>query len=72
MENEKRYQRTNNLFYVVCSRTKENLAVVCTADLIDEVLKRGHRAPTKIVSDKDPKKLVQKLIKEIGKAKRSK
>ena len=33
MENEKRYQRTNNLFYVVCSRAKENLAVVCTSDL---------------------------------------
>ena len=31
--NEKRYQRTNNLFYVVCSRAKENLAVVCTSDL---------------------------------------
>ncbi|TKJ33193.1 MAG: hypothetical protein CEE38_21300 [Planctomycetes bacterium B3_Pla] len=33
MEKEKRYQRTNNLFYVVCSRAKENLAVVCTSDL---------------------------------------
>jgi len=33
MENEKRCQRTNNLFYVVCSRAKENLAVVCTSDL---------------------------------------
>ncbi len=42
-----------------------------TADLIDEVLKRGRRAPTKIVSDTEPKKLVQKLIKEIQKVKRS-
>ena len=33
MENEERYLRTNNLFYVVCSRAKENLAVVCTSDL---------------------------------------
>jgi len=33
MENEDRYRRTNNLFYVVCSRAKENLAVVCTSEL---------------------------------------
>ena len=42
-----------------------------TADLIDEVLKRGYRPKTKIVFDKDPKKLVQKLIKLIKKEKRS-
>lgn len=33
MENPERYKRTKNLFYVVCSRTKENLAVVCTSEL---------------------------------------
>lgn len=32
-ENEKRFSRTNNLFYVVCSRAKKNLAVVCSSDL---------------------------------------
>jgi len=42
-----------------------------TADLIDEVLKRGYRPKKKIVSDTDPKKLVQKLIAMIKKEKRS-
>ena len=42
-----------------------------TADLIDEVLKRGYRPKTKIVYDKDPKKLVQKLINLVKKEKRS-
>jgi DNA helicase II / ATP-dependent DNA helicase PcrA len=32
-ENENRYKRTNNLFYVVCSRAMYNLAVVCTSEL---------------------------------------
>lgn len=34
-EKEDRYLRTNNLFYVVCSRAKNNLAVVCVSDLSD-------------------------------------
>lgn len=42
-----------------------------TADLIDEVLKRGYRPKTKIVFDSDPKKLVQKLNSLIKKEKRS-
>ncbi len=42
-----------------------------TADLIDEVLKRGYRPKTKIVFDRNPKKLVQKLISLIKKEKRS-
>lgn len=42
-----------------------------TADLIDEVLKRGYRPKTKIVYDRTPKKLVQKLISLIKKEKRS-
>lgn len=42
-----------------------------TADLIDEVLKKGYRPKTKIVYDKDPKKLVRKLIALIKKEKRS-
>lgn len=42
-----------------------------TADLIDEVLKRGYRPKTKIVYDRNPKKLVQKLIRLIKKEKRS-
>lgn len=42
-----------------------------TADLIDEVLKRGYRPKTKIVYDREPKKLVQKLIKLIRSEKRS-
>jgi DNA helicase II / ATP-dependent DNA helicase PcrA len=33
MEKEERYYRTNNLFYVVCSRAKKNLAVVCISEL---------------------------------------
>jgi uncharacterized protein (TIGR00725 family) len=42
-----------------------------TADLIDEVLKRGYRPKKKIVSDTNPKKLVQKLISLIEKEKKS-
>ncbi len=42
-----------------------------TADLIDEVLKRGYRPKKKVVFDNDPKKLVQKLISLIKKEKRS-
>ena len=34
-ENEDRNKRTNNLFYVVCSRAKNNLAVVCVSYLSD-------------------------------------
>jgi len=41
-----------------------------TADLIEEVLKRGHRPEKKIVYDSDPKRLVQKLIRLIKKEKR--
>ncbi len=32
-EKEDRYLRTSNLFYVVCSRAKNNLAVVCTSTI---------------------------------------
>ncbi|MFH2033047.1 MAG: UvrD-helicase domain-containing protein [Bacteroidota bacterium] len=32
-EKEERYLRTSNLFYVVCSRAKNNLAVVCLSEL---------------------------------------
>ncbi len=42
-----------------------------TADLIDEVLRRGYRPKTRIVYDREPKKLVQKLIELIKKEKRS-
>jgi len=42
-----------------------------TADLIEEILKRGHRPEKKIVFDRDPKNLVRKLIKLIEKEKRS-
>lgn len=31
--NEQRYYRTNNLFYVVCSRAKNNLAIICVSSL---------------------------------------
>ncbi len=34
-ENEDRFKRTNNLFYVVSSRAKKNLAVVCVSTLSD-------------------------------------
>lgn len=34
--NEDRSKRTKNLFYVVCSRAKNNLAVVCVSPLFDE------------------------------------
>jgi len=42
-----------------------------TADLIEEILKRGHRPEKKIVFNKEPKKLVEKLILAIKKYKRS-
>jgi uncharacterized protein (TIGR00725 family) len=42
-----------------------------TADLVDEILKKVHRPKKKIVSDTDPKRLVQKLITMIKKEKRS-
>ena len=42
-----------------------------TADLIPEILKRGHRPEKKIVFDSNPKKLVSKLIQLIKKEKRS-
>jgi len=32
-EKEERYLRTSNLFYVICSRAKNNLAVVCVSNL---------------------------------------
>lgn len=38
-----------------------------TADLINEVLKKGYRPKTKIVYDKDPQKLINKLINLIKK-----
>ena len=40
-----------------------------TADLINEVLKRGYRPKKKVVFDTNPKKLVQKLISLIEKEK---
>jgi uncharacterized protein (TIGR00725 family) len=36
-----------------------------TADFIDDILKKGHRPLTRIIYNKDPKKLVQDLIKII-------
>lgn len=41
-----------------------------TADLIAEVLKRGYRPKTRIIYEKDPKLLVNKLIKLIKKEKK--
>lgn len=35
-ENEERYNRTNNLFYVVCSRAKNNLAIANISTLSNE------------------------------------
>lgn len=37
-EKEDRYLRTSNLFYVVCSRAKNNLAVVCTSTISLEAI----------------------------------
>lgn len=34
-ENEDRLLRTSNLFYVICSRAKNNLAILCTSKLED-------------------------------------
>ena len=36
LANERRYNRTSNLFYVVCSRAKNNLAIVCVSHLSNE------------------------------------
>lgn len=38
--NEQRYYRTNNLFYVVCSRAKNNLAIICVSSLSDRAKTR--------------------------------
>jgi len=40
-----------------------------TADLIDDILKRGYRPKKMLVFDKEPKKLLQKLINLIKKKK---
>lgn len=42
-----------------------------TADLINEVLRRGHRPKKKVIFDENPKKLVQRLISLIEKEKKS-
>jgi len=61
--------------FTVAFETKTPIGVLegsgGTADLINEVLKRGYRPKTKIVYDKDPKRLVKKLILLIEKEKRS-
>ncbi len=36
LANEQRHNRTSNLFYVVCSRAKNNLAIVCVSHLSNE------------------------------------
>jgi len=36
LANGQRYNRTSNLFYVVCSRAKNNLAIVCVSHLSDK------------------------------------
>lgn len=41
-----------------------------TADLIDEVLARGYRPKTRVVSDLNPKKLVEKLIEILDEEKK--
>ena len=40
-----------------------------TADIIRKIIKKGHRGPGKVVYDKDPKKLVEKLVALIKKEK---
>lgn len=40
LANEERYNRTRNLFYVVCSRAKINLAVVCVSPLSNKAKSR--------------------------------
>lgn len=61
--------------FTVAFETKTPIGVLQgsggTADLIEEVLKRGYRPKTRIVYDRNPKKLVQKLISLIKKEKRS-
>ncbi|MCD6500577.1 hypothetical protein J7K42_00995, partial [bacterium] len=42
-----------------------------TADLIKKILEKGYRPKTRIVYDRDPKKLVKKLISLIKKEKNS-
>lgn len=37
---EERYKRTSNLFYVVCSRARGNLAIVCVSELSKEAIVR--------------------------------
>lgn len=37
---EQRYNRTSNLFYVVCSRARNNLAIVCVSALSDKAKAR--------------------------------
>lgn len=39
-EKDKRYERTRNLFYVVCSRAKFNLSIVCASKLSDRAQER--------------------------------
>jgi len=39
-EKDKRYRRTSNLFYVVCSRAKFNLSIVCASKLSDRAQER--------------------------------
>lgn len=36
LANESRYNKTRNLFYVVCSRARFNLAIVCVSELSNE------------------------------------
>lgn len=61
--------------FTIAFETKMPIGVLTgsggTADLIDEILKRGYRPEKKIVYDKNPKKLVQKLIQLIKKEKKS-
>lgn len=42
------------------------------ADFIEDILKKGYRPLTRVIYGKDPKKLVQDLIKEIKKQRNSK
>ncbi len=41
-----------------------------TADMIKEIIKRGHRGPGKVVYSKNPKELVEKLLILIKKEKK--
>ncbi len=57
--------------FTVAYETKTPIAVLQetggTADLIDDILKKGHRLMTKIIYGRDPRKLVRDLIKVIKK-----